>query len=151
MRMQSRSSSVAKWATPDFVLWVIAPPSSSKRDLLVRHRLDHVGAGDEHVARPLDHDREVGDGRGVDRAAGAGPEDRGDLRDDAGGEGVAQEDVGVAAEATATPSWIRAPPESFRPTTGAPFCIARSMMSQIFRAFDSDRVPPKTVKSWAKT
>src|SRR6266850_1998453 len=31
-------------------------------------------------------------------AAGARPHDRGDLRDDAGGQGVAQEDVGVAAQ-----------------------------------------------------
>ena len=68
------------------------------RDFLVRDRLDHVGAGHEHVARALDHDVEVGDRRRVDRAAGAGPHDRGDLRDDAGRQRVAQEDVGVAAE-----------------------------------------------------
>ena len=30
MRMQSWSSSAAKWATPDLALCVIAPPSSSK-------------------------------------------------------------------------------------------------------------------------
>ena len=41
---------------------------------------------------------EVGDGGRVDRAAGAGAHDGGDLRDDAAGEGVAQEDVGVAGE-----------------------------------------------------
>ena len=40
-------------------------------DLLVRHRLHDVRAGDEHVARALDHDGEVGDRRRVDRAAGA--------------------------------------------------------------------------------
>ena len=68
------------------------------RDLLVRHRLDDVGAGHEHVARALDHDVEVGDRRRIDRAAGARAHDRGDLRHDAGGERVAQEDVGVAAE-----------------------------------------------------
>ena len=67
-------------------------------DLLVRHRPDHVGAGHEHVARALDHDVEVGDGRRVDGAAGARPHDRGDLRDHAGGQRVAEEDVGVAAE-----------------------------------------------------
>ena len=59
------------------------------RHLLVRHRLDDVGAGDEHVARPLDHQDEVGDGGRVDGAAGARSHDRGDLRDDARGEGVA--------------------------------------------------------------
>ena len=46
---------------------------------------------------------------------------------------------------------MRAPPESLRPTTGAPIFIARSMTLQIFRAFVSERLPPKTVKSWAKT
>ena len=67
-------------------------------DFLVGHRLDHVGAGHEHVARALDHDVEVGDRRRVDRAARARPHDRGDLRHHARRERVAQEDVGVAGE-----------------------------------------------------
>ena len=67
-------------------------------DVLVGDRLDDVRAGHEHVARPLHHDDEVGDGGRIHRAAGARSEDRGDLRHDAGGERVAQEDVGVAAE-----------------------------------------------------
>ena len=46
---------------------------------------------------------------------------------------------------------MRAPPESFRPTTGAPTCIARSMILQIFAALVSDSEPPNTVKSCAKT
>jgi hypothetical protein len=50
----------------------------------------------------------------------------------------------------ATPSWMRAPPESFRPTMGAPIFIARSMILQIFAAFVSDSEPPNTVKSCAK-
>ena len=66
--------------------------------LLVRDRLDHVGAGHEHVARVLHHDDEVGDRRRVDGAAGARPHDRGNLRHHARRERVAQEDVGVAAE-----------------------------------------------------
>jgi len=33
------------------------------RDLFMRHGANHVGAGHEHVARVLDHDREVGDRR----------------------------------------------------------------------------------------
>ena len=41
---------------------------------------------------------EVGDRRRIDRAAGARAEDRRDLRHDARGQRVAQEDVGVAAE-----------------------------------------------------
>ena len=44
------------------------------------------------------HDGEVGDRRRIDRAAGARAHDRGDLRHDAGGERVAEKDVGVAAE-----------------------------------------------------
>jgi hypothetical protein len=46
---------------------------------------------------------------------------------------------------------MRAPPESFSPITGAPFCIAMSMILQIFCAWVSDSEPPKTVKSWLKT
>ena len=49
-----------------------------------------------------------------------------------------------------TPSWIRAPPESFSPTTGAPSFIARSMIFTIFAALVSDSDPPNTVKSCAK-
>ena len=67
-------------------------------DVLVGHRLHDVRSGDEHVARALDHDREVGDGRRVDRSPGARPHDHRELRDDARGERVAQEDVGVSAE-----------------------------------------------------
>ena len=52
--------------------------------LLAGDRLDHVGAGDEHVRGLLDHEDEVGHGRGVDGAARAGPHDHRDLRDHAG-------------------------------------------------------------------
>ena len=45
---------------------------------------------------------------------------------------------------------MRAPPESFSPTTGAPASIARSMILTIFAALVSDSEPPNTVKSWAK-
>ena len=51
----------------------------------------------------------------------------------------------------ATPSWMRAPPESFRPITGAPALSAWSMILQIFSAWASDRAPPNTVKSWLNT
>ncbi len=50
-----------------------------------------------------------------------------------------------------TPSWIRAPPESFNPTTGQPTFIAKSMTLQIFSPNTSPNEPPNTVKSWAKT
>ncbi len=66
--------------------------------VLVGHGPDHLGAGDEHVARALRHEHEVGDRRRVHRAARARPQDRRDLRHHAGGDRVAEEDVGVARE-----------------------------------------------------
>ena len=45
---------------------------------------------------------------------------------------------------------MRAPPESFKPITGAPTFMARSMTLQILAALASLSEPPKTVKSWAK-
>src|SRR5580704_10148161 len=46
---------------------------------------------------------------------------------------------------------MRAPPESFNPITGAPLRMAKSMTFTIFCALVSEREPPKTVKSCAKT
>ena len=46
---------------------------------------------------------------------------------------------------------MRAPPESFNPTTGTPTLIACSIILTIFRACAADRDPPKTVKSWLNT
>ena len=40
-------------------------------NLFTHDGADHVGAGDVHLADALDHEDEVGDGRGVDGAAGA--------------------------------------------------------------------------------
>ena len=68
-------------------------------DLLVGHGLHHVRPGDEHVARAVDHDDEVGDRRRVHRTAGARAHHQRDLRHDPRRQRVAQEDVGVAAEA----------------------------------------------------
>lgn len=45
------------------------------------------------------------------------------------------------------PSWILAPPESFKPMTGAPTLTAMSIIFTIFCACVSERDPPKTVKS----
>ena len=44
---------------------------------------------------------------------------------------------------------MRAPPESFKPTTGAPIFIARSMTDDL-GALVSESDPPNTVKSCAK-
>ncbi len=68
------------------------------RDVLAGDGLDDVGTGDEHRRGLVDHDREVGDGGGVDVAAGAVAHDHRDLRDDAGGVHVAAEDLAVQAE-----------------------------------------------------
>ena len=45
------------------------------------------------------------------------------------------------------PSWMRAPPESMIPMTGAPTLIARSITWQILLACALPRDPPMTVKS----
>ena len=45
---------------------------------------------------------------------------------------------------------MRAPPESLRPTTGAPIFIAMSMIFTILAALVSESDPPNTVKSCAK-
>ena len=47
----------------------------------------------------------------------------------------------------ATPSCMRAPPESLSPIIGAPTFIACSMILQIFRAWAAESAPPNTVKS----
>ena len=47
------------------------------------------------------------------------------------------------------PSWMRAPPESFRATKGLRASTAMSITFQIFRACISPRLPPALVKSWA--
>ena len=70
-----------------------------KGDVLVGHRLDHIRPGHEHVARVLDHDHEVGDGRAIDRAAGARSHDHADLRHDARCHHIAIEDFGIAGQA----------------------------------------------------
>ena len=61
------------------------------------HRLIDVRAGDEHVARVLDHEDEIGDRRRVNGAARARAHDRRDLRDHAH-EARCAEDVGVSGE-----------------------------------------------------
>ena len=73
-------------------------PELLEGDVLAGHRLHHVGAGDEHVRRALHHEDEVGHGRRVDRAAGAGPEDHADLGDHPRGGHVAVEDAAVGVQ-----------------------------------------------------
>ena len=67
-------------------------------DLLVGDRLDHIRPGDEHVGGFLHHEDEIGDGRAVDRAAGAGSHDAGDLGNDPAGHDVAVKDLAVGGQ-----------------------------------------------------
>ena len=92
------SSSAAKWATPGLRVVGHRPAQLLELDLLAGDRLDHLGAGDEHVRGLLDHEDEVGHRRRVDGAARARPHDRRDLRDHPGALDVADEDVAVGAE-----------------------------------------------------
>src|ERR1700723_2118014 len=59
--------------------------------------------------------------------------------------------ISVSPASETTPSCIRAPPESFNPTSGAPTRIAMSIIFTIFAAFASESDPPNTVKSCANT
>ena len=68
-------------------------------DVLPGHGLDDLGAGDEHLRNLLDHDREVGDRRRIDRAAGTRPRDQRQLRNDAACLDVAPKDFRITAEA----------------------------------------------------
>ena len=81
-------------------LGVVGPGAAEvlHRHVLAGDGLDDVGSGDEHRGGLVDHDREVGDGGGVDVAAGAVAHDHADLRDDARGVHVASEDLAVEAE-----------------------------------------------------
>ncbi len=67
-------------------------------DFFMRHRLDHVRPGDEHVRGLVDHQNEVGDRRRIHGAARARPHDGRDLRHHAAVERVAQKNVGVAGQ-----------------------------------------------------
>lgn len=69
-----------------------------RRDFLSRDRLDDGRARDEHLARVLDHEDEIRDGRAVDGAARARSHDDRDLRDDARGGRIAEEDAAEARE-----------------------------------------------------
>ena len=65
---------------------------------LMRDGLHHLRPGHEHVRGVLDHKDEIGHRRRIDGAAGARPHDHRHLRDHAGGEHIALEDLGIAGE-----------------------------------------------------
>src|SRR5579884_3958544 len=115
----------------------------------MHYGLDHVRTCHEHVAGLIHHNRKVGDGWRVDSPASARPQNSGicGTTPDAS---VLRRKMSAYPASDATPSWMRAPPESFRPMMGAPTFNAQSITLQIFAALASLREPPKTVKSWAK-
>ena len=67
-------------------------------DFLSRDGLDNRRAGDEHLAGVLHHVDEVRDGRAVHSAACAGSHDDGNLGNDTGSSGVAEEDAAIAGQ-----------------------------------------------------
>ena len=69
---------VGRHVVGDAVLGVVRAGAAEllELDVLAGDALDDLGAGDEHVRGLVDHDDEVGDGGGVDRAAGARAEDQ---------------------------------------------------------------------------
>ncbi len=73
-----------------------------RRDFFVGHSLDHIWAGDVHKAGVLDHQDEIGHGRRVDGPASTGPHNGANLRNDARGQHVAQEHVGIGRQADHT-------------------------------------------------
>ena len=77
----------------------VGPAKLLVGDLLARDGLDDVRARDVHLPLAPDHEDEVRERRRVDPAARGGPHHNGDLRDDAGRQRVAQEDVAVALQA----------------------------------------------------
>ncbi len=100
-------------------------------DVFAGDGFDDVGAGDEHLGGLVDHDDEVGQGGGVDVAAGGGAHDQGDLRDDAGGWTLRWK-ISPYRPRETTPSWMRAPAPSLMPIRGRPVLRARSMTLTIF-------------------
>ena len=68
-------------------------------DFLAGDGPDDIRAGDVHLADVLDHEDEVGDGRGVDCAASRRADDDRNLRHHAGIQGVAEENVAVGGQA----------------------------------------------------
>mmetsp|Transcript_46039 Transcript_46039/g.104903 ORF Transcript_46039/g.104903 Transcript_46039/m.104903 type:complete len:552 (+) Transcript_46039:582-2237(+) len=66
--------------------------------VLVRHRLHHLGAGDEELRRVFDHEDEVSERGRVDGPARARTHDHRDLGDDARRKDVALEDLRIPAQ-----------------------------------------------------
>ena len=67
-------------------------------DLLVSHSLDDIWPCDEHIARILDHEHKVSQGRRVDSSPSTRSHNEGDLGYDARGVDVALEYLCIASQ-----------------------------------------------------
>jgi len=67
-------------------------------DILMGHRFDNLGAGQEHVGIILHHDYEIGQGRRIDCSTGTRTEDCRDLRHHPRGHDIAQENLGIPGQ-----------------------------------------------------
>ena len=145
------SVSKAKWATPERVAWARAPPSSSFGDLLVRHRADRLRPVQEHGGGALHHEDEVGDGRAVDRAAGAGAEDDRDLRAPRRRRACCAGRCRRSRPAPPPPPGCGRRPSRAGRRPGSPPAGPGPSPCRSSRRRRRETEPPKTVKSWAKT
>ncbi len=69
------------------------------RAFFIRDLFNHLGAGDVHAGvAGIAHDDEVRQGGGVGRAARAGTQNHGDLRNHAGGKHIVVEHLGIAGK-----------------------------------------------------
>ena len=67
-------------------------------DFLAENALNDGGTCEEHVGGVLHHDREVCEGRGVNRSTGAGTEYSRDLRHDTGGKDIPLEYLAISGQ-----------------------------------------------------
>ena len=92
------SSSAMRWMLPLTWAWASALANWSSEADLAGGGVDDVRAADEHVGVLPRHDDEIREGGRVGGAAGAGAGDDRDLRDHAGEQHVAEEDLAVAGK-----------------------------------------------------
>ncbi len=74
------------------------PPQLLLGDLFAGNLPDDRRPGDEHIAGFFDHEYPVGHRRGVDRTTSSGAHDCRNLRDDAGGTGIAEEYAAISMQ-----------------------------------------------------
>jgi hypothetical protein len=71
-------------------------PKGLHTDILTGGCFNYQRSGNEHLAGISHHQDEVGQGRGINRAAGAGAHDHRNLRDHSGSNGIPEKDLAVS-------------------------------------------------------